>query len=164
MPKPNVVPNVEALKEWIDRPLGKTEWSPVTQEQIRAFADATDDHQWIHVDVERASRESPFGGPIAHGYLTLALVPRLLSELLEVERLGRVVNAGIEKLRLPAAVPAGARVRLGATIKSVRDLPSGGSRVALAVTMEVEGSARPALTGRVVYLYFPESASERSLP
>ena len=158
MAKPTVVPDVESLKDWVDRPLGKTEWSRVSQEQIQGFAEATGDRQWIHVDVERALRESPFGGPVAHGYLTLALVPKLLAELLEVERLGSVVNAGIEKLRLQTPVPAGGRVRLGATIKSVRDLPSSGSRVAFAITVEVEGAARPALLGRVVYLYFPESS------
>ena len=155
MSKPNLVPDVEALKQWVDRPLGKSDWSRVSQEQIQGFADATGDQQWIHIDPERARRESPFGGPVAHGYLTLALVPKLLSELIQVERLGSVVNAGIEKLRLPTPVPAGARLRLSATIKSVRDLPSGGSRVAFAVTVEVEGATRPALTGRVVYLYFP---------
>jgi acyl dehydratase len=155
MSQPTVVPDIAALKDYVDRPLGKTEWETISQEQIAAFADATGDHQWIHVDVERARKESPFGGPIAHGYLTLSLVPKLLAQLLEVEQMANVVNSGIEKLRLTSAVPAGARVRLGAEIKNVRDLPTGGSRVVLAITVEVEGAAKPALTGRVVYLYFP---------
>ncbi len=149
------VPNVASLKDLIDEPLGHTEWQTISQQQIQAFADATGDQQWIHVDVERAERDSPFKAPIAHGYLTLALVPKLLSQLLEVESLANVVNSGIEKLRLPAAVPAGSRIRLAATIKSVRDLPSGGSRVAFAITVEAEGAPKPALTGQVVYLYFP---------
>jgi acyl dehydratase len=148
------VADVAALKDWVDEPLGPTEWQTVSQEQIQAFADATGDHQWIHVDVERAERESPFKQPIAHGYLTLSLVPKLLAELLEVERMGSVVNSGIEKLRLQVPVPSGSRIRLAATIKSVRDLPTGGSRVAFAISVEVEGSPKPALTGTVVYLYF----------
>ncbi len=148
------VPNIASLKDLIDEPLGHSEWHTISQQQIQAFADATGDHQWIHVDVERAERESPFEAPVAHGYLTLSLVPELLSQLLEVESLTNVVNAGIEKLRLPAAVPAGSRVRLVATIKNVRDLPSGGSRVVFEIVMEAEGAAKPAITGRVVYLYF----------
>jgi acyl dehydratase len=148
------VPNIASLKDLIDEPLGLTEWHTLSQQQIQAFADATGDHQWIHVDVERAERESPFKAPIAHGYLTLALVPKLLSQLLEVESLTNVVNSGIEKLRLPAAVPAGSRIRLAATIKSVRDLPKGGSRVAFTIAMELEGAPKPALTAQVVYLYF----------
>jgi len=148
------VPDIAGLKDWIDKPLGKSDWQTITQDRIQAFADATGDHQWIHVDVERAARESPFEQPIAHGYLTLALVPKLLSELLEVEQLANVVNSGIEKLRLTAPVPAGSRLRLGATIKSVRDLPAGGSRVAFGITVEVEGATKPALQGTVVYVYF----------
>jgi acyl dehydratase len=155
MSKPNVVADIAALKEWVDRPLGRSEWETISQERIAAFAEATGDHQWIHVDVERARRESPFGGTIAHGYLTLSLVPKLLSQLLEVKKLGNVVNSGIEKLRLSAAVPAGSRVRLEAEIKGVRDLPTGGSRVVFAIGIEVEGNARPALSGRVVYVYLP---------
>ena len=149
-----VVPTIQGLKELVDQPLGETEWETVDQARIQQFADATGDQQWIHVDVERAKRESPFEGPIAHGYLTLALVPKLLSELLRVEEAGNIVNSGIEKLRLTSPVPAGGRVRLKAKIKSYRDLPSGGARVAFAVTMEVEGAAKPALNGTVVYAYF----------
>jgi acyl dehydratase len=155
MSHPTLVPNIAALKDYVDRPLGKTAWETISQEKIDAFAEATGDHQWIHVDVERARKESPFGGPIAHGYLTLSLVPKLLAQLLEIGEMGNVVNSGIEKLRLTSAVPAGARVRLGAEIKNVRDLPTGGSRVVFAITIEVEGVPKPALTGRVVYLYFP---------
>jgi acyl dehydratase len=149
-----VVPSIRSLKDLVDQPLGATEWETISQDRIQQFAEATGDHQWIHVDVERAKRESPFGGPIAHGYLTLSLVPKLLGELLEIEQMGNVVNSGIEKLRLTSPVPAGARVRLKATIKSYRDLPTGGARVAFGVTIEVEGSAKPALSGSVVYLYF----------
>ena len=148
------VPNVASLKDLIDEPLGHSEWHEISQQQIQAFADATGDQQWIHVDVERSQHESPFKAPIAHGYLTLALVPKLLSQIFVVENVSNVVNAGIEKLRLPAAVPAGSRVRLAATIKSVRDLTTEGARVAIKISMEIEANAKPALTGNIVYLYF----------
>ena len=151
---PRTVPNVASLKDLIDEPLGHSEWHEISQQQIQAFADATGDQQWIHVDVERSRQESPFKAPVAHGYLTLSLVPKLLSQIFVVENVTNVVNAGIEKLRLPAAVPAGSRVRLAATIKSVRDLTTGGARVAIAITMEIEATVKPALTGHIVYLYF----------
>ena len=148
------VPNVASLKDLIDEPLGHSEWHEISQQQIQAFADATGDQQWIHVDVERSRQESPFKAPVAHGYLTLSLVPKLLSQIFVVENVTNVVNAGIEKLRLPAAVPAGSRVRLAATIKSVRDLTTEGARVAIKISMEIEANAKPALTGNIVYLYF----------
>ncbi len=148
-----IVPNIESLKDLVDQPLGETEWEVVSQDRIQQFADATGDHQWIHIDVDRARRESPFEGPIAHGYLTLSLVPKLLGDLLEIEQLGNVVNSGIEKLRLTSPVPAGARVRLRATIKSYRGLPTGGARVAFGVAVDVEGAKKPALHGTLVYVY-----------
>ena len=155
MAGPTVIPDIASIKQFIDQPLGKTDWLTVSQQKIDAFAAATGDHQWIHVDVERAKRESPFKGTIAHGYLTLSLVPVLLSQLLVVAGASNIVNYGIDKLRLPKAVPAGARVRLAATIKDVRDLPNGGARVVIALSFEVEGETKAALTGRVVYVYFP---------
>ena len=155
MAGPTIVPDIPSIKNYVDRPLGTTDWVTIDQAKIDAFAEATGDRQWIHVDVERAKRESPFASTIAHGYLTLALAPTLLSELLQVENTGNIVNYAIEKARLPAAVPAGSRVRLSAEIKNVRDLPSGAARVSIALQFEVEGSAKPALIGRVVYVYFP---------
>jgi acyl dehydratase len=155
MAGPTIIPEIASIKDFIDKPLGVTDWVTVSQEQIDAFAAATGDHQWIHVDVERAKRESPFKGTIAHGYLTLALAPVLLSQLLIVAKTSNVVNYGIDKLRLPKAVPAGARVRLAAMIKGVRDLPTGGARVVIELSFEVEGATKAALTGRVVYVYFP---------
>jgi acyl dehydratase len=155
MASPTIVPDIASLKQYIGRSLGQTDWVTVTQTQIDAFAEATGDRQWIHVDVERARRESPFEQTIAHGYLTLALTPVLLAQLLQVEHTGRIVNYGIEKLRMPAPVPAGARIRLAAEIKGVRDLPSGAARVVITLRFEVEGTAKAALTGQVVYVYFP---------
>jgi len=150
-----VIPSISALKSFVGQRLGPSDWKTVSQEQIEAFAQATGDHQWIHVDVERARRESPFGGPIAHGYLTIALAPVLLPELVDVRGVRMAVNYGLEKMRLPAPVPSGARVRLWAELKNVREMPSGAARTTIGLTFEVEGSSKPACTADAVYLYFP---------
>jgi len=155
MTDPIIIPDIAGLKERVGLELGTTEWVEVTQDQIDDFARATGDHQWIHTDVERARAESPFGGPIAHGYLTIALGPALLPRLMIVEKVGRIVNYGIDKMRLPSPVPAGGRVRLSASIKNVRNLPSGGARVTFGLTFEVEGQTKPACTADAVFAYFP---------
>jgi len=155
MAEPTRLPDIAALARHEGEVLGHSDWVEVGQARIDAFADATGDRQWIHVDAERAAKESPFGGPIAHGYLTLSLVPALLPQVVEVAGASRVINYGIEKLRLPAPVPAGARVRLHAAVKGVRPLRGGGARVTLGIEVEVEGQRRRALTGEVVYVYFP---------
>jgi acyl dehydratase len=155
MAKPTIIPDIAALESHVDEPLGPTDWLTISQDQINAFADATGDHQWIHVDVERSNLESPFERPIAHGYLTIALIPALLPQLLVVEKVRMVVNYGIDKLRLPSPVPAGGRVRMSALIKSVRKIPGGGARVSIAVTIEVEGGSKPACTAHAIYAYFP---------
>ena len=123
--------------------LGWTDWMDVTQEHVNLFADATGDHQWIHVDVERANAESPFGGPIAHGYLTLALSNRLLPELLQVPGASAGVNYGTGKVRFPSPVPVGSRIRGGAEVTAVEEI-AGGLQTTITITIEVEGSAKPA--------------------
>ncbi len=155
MADPVVIPSISALKSFIGQRLGPTEWTAIGQEQIDAFARATGDHQWIHVDTERAQRASPFGGTIAHGYLTLSLIPALLPKLVDVQNVKMAVNAGLEKMRLPAPVPAGARVRMSAEFKHVREMPGGRARATIAVSFEVEGGNKPACIADVVYLYFP---------
>jgi len=155
MADPLVIPSVSALKGFIGRKLGPSDWVTVGQEQIDAFARATGDHQWIHVDVERARRESPFGGPIAHGYLTIALAPVLLPMLVEVKGVRMAVNYGLEKMRLPAPVPAGSRVRLTAELKNVREMPSGAAHTTIGLVFEVEGGDKPVCTADAIYLYFP---------
>jgi acyl dehydratase len=149
------IPDVASIAKYQDTDLGTTEWQTIEQDQIDAFAAATGDHQWIHVDRERAKRESPFGTTIAHGYLTVALAPALLPELLEVEKCSQIVNYGIEKLRLREPVPSGSRIRLGARIQGVRSVPGGAMRVSLAVRFEVENTKRPACSGELVFVYFP---------
>jgi len=152
---PTVVANVDAIADLVDRELGATDWIEVSQQQIDAFATATGDRQWIHCDVERAQRESPFKSTIAHGYLTLALTPVLLPKLLLVENCGSVINTGIEKLRLSTPVLAGSRIRLSAAVKAARRVPGGGVRASIAIRFEVEGSEKPACHGVVTYVYFP---------
>ena len=150
-----VIPSLAAVKDHLGKPLGPSEWVTIGQDRINAFADATDDHQWIHVDPERASRESPWKTTIAHGYLTLALMPHLLIQVLAIGGWRTAVNTGLDKLRLSAPVPAGSRVRLRAEIKDTRDLPNDGLRVTFAVRVEVEGSNKPALLANINFAYFP---------
>ena len=152
---PTYINGISELKRYIGVPLGKTDWVEVSQKTINGFADVTGDQQWIHTDVERARRESPFGETIAHGYLTVALIPVLMPELLRVEGVSMVVNSGIDRIRLQAPVPAGGRIRLAAEIKSVRELPSGAARVGISIRFEVEKVSKPACTGEVIYVYYP---------
>lgn len=155
MASPLIIPDVAALPEYEGQDLGTTDWRGIDQAQIDAFAAATGDHQWIHVDRERAERESPFGTTIAHGYLTLALAPALLPDLVVVQDCSRIVNYGIEKLRLREPVPSDSRVRLAASIKTVRRVRGGAMRLGLSIRFEVEGAKRPACTAELIFVYFP---------
>ena len=154
MATPLIIPSVASLPEFAGRDLGVTDWHNVDQKQIDAFATATGDHQWIHVDRKRAERESPFGTTIAHGYLTVALAPALLSDLLVVENCSQIVNSGIEKLRLREPVLSGGRVRLAASIKGVRRVPGGAMRLGLAIRFDLEGARKPACSGELIFVYF----------
>jgi acyl dehydratase len=122
--------------------LGYSGYTEVTQERVDQFADATGDHQWIHVDVERARAESPFGGPIAHGYLTLAISNELLPQILEVRGVSLGVNYGVDRIRFPAPVPVGSRLRAGAELVDVSDV-KGGIQTLVRITLEVEGGTKP---------------------
>ncbi|HEX6421448.1 MAG TPA: MaoC family dehydratase [Acidimicrobiales bacterium] len=123
--------------------LGTSDWFEITQQQVDLFAEATGDHQWIHVDVARARRESPFGGPIAHGYLTLALTNRVLPQVVEVRGASMGVNYGTGRVRFPAPVPVGSRLRGRAELVACDDVP-GGIQTTIVVTMEIEGGTKPA--------------------
>ena len=147
-----VVEEVTAFTGLVGRHLGYSDWVLVDQERIDRFADATGDHQWIHVDAERA-KAGPFGTTIAHGYLTLSLVPSLLSQVLRVGGVTYAVNYGCNKVRFPAPVPVGSQLRLGASVATVEDVP-GGVQVALDVTLEVRGAAKPSCAAQVVYRYY----------
>jgi len=147
-----IVHGLDELKARTGKHLGYSDWLEVTQDRINMFADATDDHQWIHVDVERA-KSGPFGGPIAHGYLTLSLLVPLWTELLEVRDIAMGVNYGLNKVRFPAPLPAGAKIRLGATLAAVTDVPGGVEALADAV-IESDAAAKPVCVAQVVYRYY----------
>jgi len=129
--------------------LGYSDWLEITQARIDAFADATDDHQWIHVDPERA-KSGPFGTTIAHGYLTLSLAVRFVDEIFRVERVRMGVNYGTNKVRFISPVAVGSRLRAGGTLASVEEVP-GGVQATLDVTFEMEGAEKPACVAQVVY-------------
>jgi acyl dehydratase len=122
--------------------LGASEWFEITQQRVNTFADATDDHQWIHVDVERASQQSPFGGPIGHGFLTLSLFVPMWSQVLAVTDAGITVNYGLNKVRFPAPVPVGSKVRLTATLVDVEEV-KGGLQLTVGGVIEREGGDKP---------------------
>ena len=142
------------LKQHIGVELGPSEWMTVDQAMIDKFADATGDHQWIHVDVERAKREMPGGKTIAHGYLTLSLVPRMASTLVEVTKRSRGINYGSNKVRFTSPVPAGSRIRLRQRIVAVDEVAGNGVRVTTEVSVEVEGQERPALVAEIMGLRY----------
>ncbi|MGX1564854.1 MaoC family dehydratase [Streptomyces sp. NPDC055506] len=130
------------LKKLAGSDLGTSEWIEVTQERIDTFADATGDHQWIHVDPEKA-KEGPFGAPIAHGYLTLSLFIPLFTELLDVQGVTTKVNYGLNKVRFPSPVKVGSRIRLTARLAEVEDVP-GGAQITVEGAIEIEGATKPA--------------------
>ncbi|MDF2574751.1 MAG: acyl dehydratase [Agromyces sp.] len=132
--------------------LGWSDWLEVTQDRVQLFADATDDHQWIHVDPERA-KDGPFGGPIAHGFLTLSLAIKFWSELLEVEGVTTKVNYGLEKVRFISPVQVGAKVRMNAVIAEVTEVP-GGYQLAVDQTIEIDGGTKPAVVSRGLYRFY----------
>jgi acyl dehydratase len=135
------ITGLEELKSAEGEEVGTSEWHEVTQKAIDAFADVTGDHQWIHVDPARA-KETPFGGTIAHGYYTLSLAPMLSEQVLKLEGFAFGVNYGLDKVRFPAPLPVGAKVRMRAKVAEVEEIP-GGAQIALELTFEREGSEKP---------------------
>jgi acyl dehydratase len=147
------VQGVEGFHDLVGEHLGYSEWHRVDQNQIDLFAEATGDHQWIHVDPERA-KTGPFGAAIAHGYLTLALGPVFLGEVMIVEGTSMGINYGCNKVRFPSPVTVDSNLRLGVGVAEVEDV-SGGVQVILDFTLEAEGATKPACVAQVVYRYFP---------
>ena len=149
---PTTVKSIDDLGAMVGQHLGYSDYLLVDQERIDRFADATGDHQWIHVDSERAT-SGPFGTTIAHGYLTLSLVPLLLAQVLSVESVAFGLNYGCNKVRFPAPVPAGSEVRLGALLASADEV-AGGVQVVLDIALEVRGAKKPSCAAEVVLRYY----------
>ncbi|MEU7379331.1 MULTISPECIES: MaoC family dehydratase [unclassified Streptomyces] len=152
MAEPRIFTSPEELRAAVGEPLGYTDWLEIDQKRIDLFADATGDHQWIHVDPERAAA-GPFGTTIAHGYLTLSLLPVFGPQLIEVRGVRMGVNYGTNKVRFPAPVPVGSRLRSTAVITGVDEVP-GGAQVTVAFTVEREGGDKPVCVAESVVRYY----------
>jgi len=148
-----IVQGIGELPGLVGQHLGYSDYVEITQERVDLFAEATGDHQWIHVDVERAKRESPFGGPIAHGYLTLSLGPVLVPQVVRVEGVSMAVNYGCEKVRFPSPVPVGSKLRVGVELLRVEDV-TGGVQVTMRFTFETEGASKPSCVSENVFRYY----------
>ena len=144
---------VDDVTNLVGQELGHSDWVEITQSRVDTFADATGDHQWIHVDVARAA-DGPFGGTIAHGYLTLSLGPALLHDVVEWRNTRLGINYGLNKVRFPAPVPVGARVRLAVTLAAAEPIGDDGVQVTLQTTFEIEDGTKPACVAELVLRYF----------
>jgi|SRR5690606_12303850 len=153
MTQPKVVTGVAGLKGLVGQHLGHSEWLEVTQERVNGFADATGDHQWIHVDPERAAK-GPFGGTIAHGFLTLSLIPLVLPQVIDVRGFSMGINYGLDRVRFPAPVPVGSRVRGGVVVEEVTEVGDG-VQTTYTVTFEVAGGEKPACVARFLERRYP---------
>ena len=147
-----IINSYEEFEEYVDRELGTSEYHKITQEQINKFADATLDHQWIHVDEERAKKESPFGATIAHGYLSVSLLAYLWFQIIEVNNITMLVNYGIESLKFGQAVVVNSEVRIVTKLKAITNL-RGTAKAEVEVVLEIKGSKKNALKGVIVFLY-----------
>ncbi|MFT6290563.1 MAG: acyl dehydratase [Ilumatobacter sp.] len=147
-----MIDGIDGMKALVGEHLGYSPYVEITQEQVNTFAEATGDHQWIHIDVERANA-GPFGGPIAHGYLTLSLGPMLSPQIFGVSGISMGVNYGTGKVRFPAPVPVGSQLRLGATLKTVDDV-AGGAQVTMEFVFEIEGASKPSCVAEVIFRYY----------
>ncbi|HUR09051.1 MAG TPA: MaoC family dehydratase [Nonomuraea sp.] len=144
---------LDELKALAGRDLGHTGWLEITQDRVNTFAEATNDHQWIHVDLERAE-DGPFGGPIAHGYLTLSLLIPLFNELLDIQGVTMCINYGLNKMRFPSPVKVGAKIRLAGKVAEVEEVPGGGVQMLMDFIVEIDGSGKPACVVQAVYRYY----------
>jgi acyl dehydratase len=148
-----ILAGLDELRTYVGKELGVSSWCEVTQDMINAFAEATGDHQWIHVDVERAKKESPYGGPVAHGFLTLSLAPMLGWDVYKIDGVKMGVNYGVNKVRFPAPVPAGSRVRARVKLLELQDI-EGGTQAVTQVTFEREGADKPVCVAETVSRWY----------
>jgi acyl dehydratase len=153
---PQQVIDVAELRRLVGHEVGVSEWFIVAQERINAFAEVTEDRQWIHCDADRARAESPYGTTVAHGYLTLSLLSHLLSQVVKIRGpFSRVINYGLNRVRFPAAVPAGSRIRARCTLQAVEEVP-GGLQITWVVTMECEGQAKPVMVAESLSRFYSD--------
>ena len=148
-----IVHGLDGLKALAGKDLGASEWMLVTQDRVNTFADATDDHQWIHVNHDLAA-EGPFGRTIAHGYLTAGLLIPLFAEILDVQGVRMGINYGLDRLRFPEPILVGSRIRLRAVLNRVEDVPRGGVQAHLTLTVEIEGTDKPGCIADALYRYY----------
>ncbi len=148
-----IISSYEEFASHLGQQLGVSDWLPVDQDRINSFADATLDHQWIHVDQERARRESPYKSTIAHGYLTLSLLPHLWNEIIEVKNLKMMVNYGMDKMRFGIPVLSGSKIRLVAKLEKIENL-RGICKTYINFRIEIDGERKPALQGEAQFLYY----------
>lgn len=147
-----VINSYEEFESYLGKELGTSEWLEIDQDRINKFADATLDHQWIHVDVERAKEESPFKSTIAHGYLTLSILPYLWAQIIQVNNISMLVNYGMDKMRFGQAVKSGQSVRLSTKLESIANL-RGICKVEIKFSIDIKDERKPALTGVATFLY-----------
>ena len=145
--------NILQMQAMCGSEIGVSDWLKITQERIQAFADATGDHQWIHVDIERARRDSPWGTAVAHGYLTLSLLPLLNQQIMKVSGIKATINYGLNKLRFPAPVPSGARIRSRLSLLELTDQGDGRYLARFSTIIEIEGADKPACVAENLALY-----------
>jgi acyl dehydratase len=149
-----IVDTADSLKRYVGKEIGVSEWLTVTQERIAQFAEATEDRQWIHIDRERAAKESPYGTTIAHGFLTLSLISRFMKEVIQIRSgVGMAVNYGLNRVRFPSPVRAGSKVRARITLLNVKEV-SGAYESAFSVTVESEGSEKPCCVAESIVRYY----------
>lgn len=153
MPNRRTIAGIPALKQLVGEELGVSDWREISQAQVDAFADLTDDHQWIHVDVARAAGTA-FGGTIAHGFLTLALAPSFAAELFTVTNVSHGLNYGLDRVRFPAPLPVGSRLRMRATLTAADDLPNGGLQTTTTFVFEREGGDKPVCVAESLGRYY----------
>ena len=149
-----IVKNVEELKSLVGQELGVSDWIELSQDRINKFADATGDHQWIHIDVERATKELPGGTTIAHGFLTLSLLPQINGEIYKLEGVRHSLNYGTDRVRFTSPVPAGSKVRGRYRLKSVADVKNNGLKVIGETTIEIDGEERPACIAETIGIIY----------
>ncbi|HEY6387147.1 MAG TPA: MaoC family dehydratase [Candidatus Acidoferrum sp.] len=151
---PVIVETPDSLKQFLGKEIGVSEWLTVTQDRIAQFAEATEDRQWIHVERERAVRESPFGTTIAHGFLTLSLISRFMKDVIQVRSgVGMVINYGLNRVRFPSPVRAGSKIRARVTLLNVKEVP-GAYETSFSVTVESEGGEKPCCVAESIVRYY----------